>query len=322
MPFEAIHFFERKFPSSNMILIWGNKPVLIDTGFGSDLQLTELLLREAGFSPAKIQIIINTHYHSDHVGGNSGLQRNYGISIAAHRWEAKLINNRNREACSAEWLDQPIEPYQIDLLLSDGDEINTGNVMIQALHIPGHTLGHIALYMPESQELVCGDCFQKNDVGWINIFREGAASIEISLNSIEKLAKLPLQRAYPGHGPIIDTPSSVIVDARRRLEKWLAHPEKAAWHACKRILAYALIIRNGLNENDIKSYLLKCGWFNDFSRNIFNIEPVDFIKPLINEMIRSAAAEWKNGNLVAVTPHNPPGFNWSSHLPFPRNWSN
>ncbi len=69
-------FFERMFPSANMALIKDEFPVLVDTGFGSDWAETERLIREAGISPETLQLIVNTHYHSDHVGGNHQLQKN------------------------------------------------------------------------------------------------------------------------------------------------------------------------------------------------------------------------------------------------------
>src|SRR5690242_12907257 len=98
-------FFERPFPSANMALVRGERPVLVDTGYGGDLAGTERLLRAAGCGPERLSLIVNTHYHSDHVGGNHGLQRRHAIPIAAHRWEADLVNGRDREACGAAWLD-------------------------------------------------------------------------------------------------------------------------------------------------------------------------------------------------------------------------
>ena len=70
-----IIFFERKFPSANIILIKDRLSILIDTGFGSDTEETEQLIKEAGVLPAELHLIVNTHYHSDHVGGNFHLQK-------------------------------------------------------------------------------------------------------------------------------------------------------------------------------------------------------------------------------------------------------
>ncbi len=137
---EWLHFFERPFPSANMVLIRSTKPVLIDSGFGSDIEATEAMLRDAEVLPQTLTLIANTHYHCDHVGGNHALQQRYTIPIAAHRWDMAMVNQRDREACSAEWLNQPIESYQVNIALSDGDEIDAGNIKLQVIHTPGHTL--------------------------------------------------------------------------------------------------------------------------------------------------------------------------------------
>lgn len=71
----GVIFFERTFPSANMVLINDQQPILIDTGFGSDALETEQLIREAGVASEDLHLIVNTHYHSDHVGGNFHFQK-------------------------------------------------------------------------------------------------------------------------------------------------------------------------------------------------------------------------------------------------------
>ncbi|MCK2005109.1 MBL fold metallo-hydrolase [[Brevibacterium] frigoritolerans] len=214
----SIIFFGRKFPSANMVLIKDQLPVLIDTGFGSDVKDTEQLIKEVGISPEELHLIVNTHYHSDHVGGNFHFQK-YGVRIAAHNWEADLINSCDSEACSSEWLDQPVEPYRVDLKFSDNDDINTGSRTLKILHTPGHTLGHISLYEPEEEVLICGDLFHQGDIGWLNIFREGVSSIQRLIESLDRLSMLQIQQAYSGHGPQIENHLAAIDAARERFEK-------------------------------------------------------------------------------------------------------
>lgn len=313
-------FFERKFPSANMILIKDQLPVLIDTGFGSDAGQTEQFIREAGVSPEALQLIVNTHYHSDHVGGNFYFQQNYGVTIAAHKWDAEIINTHDSEACSSEWLNQPVESYRADTKLSDNDEIHTGNRTLKIMHTPGHTLGHISLYDPEEAMLICGDLFHNNDVGWLNIFREGVASIHRSLESLERLATLQINQAYSGHGPQIKDPESSIDAARKRFEKWLKAPKKVSWHACKRIFSFALIMKDGLTKEEVGTYLLSCGWFQDFSRYAFQRQPEEFIQILVNEMIRSGAAIWHDHYLIASASYQAPDKEWMRRNIRPKDW--
>lgn len=316
----SVVFFQRKFPSANMVLIKDQLPLLIDTGFGSDAQDTEQLIRAAGVSPEDLHLIVNTHYHSDHAGGNSHLQKNYGIKIAAHKWEAHLVNSCDAEACTAEWLNQPIEPYRVDRKLSDNDEIDTGNGILKVLHTPGHTLGLISLYEPEEKILICGDFFHKHDLGWINIFREGISSIQIAMESLERVAKLQIKTAYSGHGPMIDNPMASIDAARKKYESWLEAPERFFWHGCKRIFAYALMIKDGIPREDVDNYLKKCGWFFDYANYAFQIQPEEFIPILLEEMIRSKAAHWQNNKLFATTPYQGPPKNWTTQPLKPKDW--
>ncbi len=316
-----IMFFERPFPSANSIVIQDDQPFLVDTGFGSDVLRTEKLLTDAGILPKQLAGIINTHYHSDHVGGNHYFQQRYALPIAAHLWEGEMVNHCDLESCGSHYLDQPVEQYVVQQLLIDEQEILTGNSALQVLHTPGHTLGHIALYEQKQQILICGDLFQYNDVGWLNIFREGTNSVRRSYESLERLAKLPIKLAYPGHGRAIEEPLLMIDKARERLEKWMKSPEKMAWHACKRIFSFTLMLKNGLTSKEIPPYLLGCGWFHDFAVHSFQLEPKEFVQLLLDEMIRSKAAIWQQGKLLATAPFEIPSSKWIDEDWKPINWT-
>lgn len=313
-----LHFFERTFPSANMIFVRGPRPVLIDTGFGSDAVQTVQMLDAIGTHPSNLQAAVNTHYHADHAGGNHHLQTRYNVRIAAHRWEAALVNRRDHDACASEWLNQPIEAYLVDQWLRDGDVIDTGQIALQVIHTPGHTLGHLCFYA--DGVLICGDAFHSSDVAWLNIFREGVGAINRALESLDKLAQLPLHVAYSGHGPAALKPLDALDSARHRYEKWLDDPEKMAWHACKRILAYALMLTDGMTREDLNHYLPRCPWYLDISRYVFNTTPEDFLLPLLDELLRSRAAEWQGGRLVPIAPYQAPDRMWVASVPRPRQW--
>ena len=95
---DELKFFHRTMPSANMVLVRTRRAVLIDTGFGGDWLQTERLLRDSGMPPERLELVVNTHFHCDHVGGNFALQKGYQLPIAAHRIEAQLINRRDPAA--------------------------------------------------------------------------------------------------------------------------------------------------------------------------------------------------------------------------------
>lgn len=321
-PPDWLLFFRRPFPSANMVVIRGARPILVDTGFGSDARETEHLLRAAGIPPEQLALIVNTHYHCDHAGGNHSLQRDYGIPIAAHAWDGALINRRDRGACAAEWLDQPVEPYRVDLMLDDGDVLDAGGVTLRVLHTPGHTLGHIALHAADDQVAILGDTAHADDVAWLNPFREGAGALDRAESTVARLAALGLRWACSGHGPAMTDPPAALAAAAQRLAGWRAGPERLAWHAMKRIFAYALMILpdGGLDAADVAPYLLDCPWFADFSRYAFDREPAAMVQPLLDEMLRSGAARWQNDRLVPGAPFRPPAPGWLRGSGHPRDW--
>lgn len=310
---------QRAFPSANTGLVLGRRPILVDSGFGHDADLTLHLLADAGVEPGKLSLVANTHHHSDHVGGNHHLQSRFGVAIAAHRWEAVMVNDRDHDACSSVWLDQPVQPYDVDVVLEDGDTVDAGGPLLRVLHTPGHTLGHSALYAEEARLLMCGDAAHGDDVAWINIYREGAGAVRRAMASIDRLAALQPRCAVSGHGAPIDDPPAAFAASYARYERWLDDPERPAWHAAKRIFAFALMIAGGLAVASAEEYLLSCPWFGDISRNAMRLEPEDFILPFLNEMDRSGAVVAVDGVLRATVPHDVRPAGWAS-APRPNLW--
>lgn len=315
-----LHFFERPFPSANMVLIGTQQPVLIDSGFGTDIKRTEQLLYQAGVQPQALKLLLNTHYHCDHVGGNHHLQQQYGVPNAAHFIEAQEVNRRSKDACDAEWLEQPIEPYEVNYFLADGDEIDAGGVRLQVLHTPIHSLGHLSFYLPDQQILIAGDTIHRRDVAWLNPFRADGNLFESTLNVVDRLRSLPVRWACSGHGKAITEPAATFKRAQERYERWSRDPEKVGWHACKRILAYGLMMSNGLSEEELHAYLLRAPWYQDYTRKLFEVEPIAFIAPLLAEMLRSRAAAWQNGRLMALAPYHPLPEGWAKTQRYPREW--
>lgn len=192
--------------------------------------------------------------------------------------------------------------------------------MLQVIHTPGHTLGHISLYAPDEQILILGDAVHGDDVAWINPFREGAAALQRTLETLDRQVDLPVSLAYSGHGVAIEDLGGAIGAARQRYAKWLGEPQKAHWHSCKRIFAYALMIKGGFTEKEVTPYLLRCPWFEDYARHSFDAEPEDFVEPLLEELLRSKAAGWQDGKLVVLAPHSSPPAGWPSGPTRPKGW--
>lgn len=120
--------------------------------------------------------IINTHHHYDHVGGNLELQKKYVAEILCY----KADKNRTPGA---------------NTLLSDNENIKIHSWQMQILHIPGHTLGQIAIHCESQKCVFVGDTLFRFGCG--RLF-EGDA--QMMFDSLKKLKNLPADtKIYCGH---------------------------------------------------------------------------------------------------------------------------
>ena len=124
----------------------------------------------------KLDFILNTHHHNDHVGGNIDLKKKYNSKIICSSYDEKKIPG-------------------VDIKKSDGDQFSLGETDFKIIHIPGHTLGHIAFYSEQASVIFTGDTLFSLGCG--RIF-EG--TFEQMFKSLEKIKNLPKNTMmYCGH---------------------------------------------------------------------------------------------------------------------------
>jgi hydroxyacylglutathione hydrolase len=124
----------------------------------------------------RADLILNTHHHWDHVGGNDALNSQYGCPIYASPIDAEKIHG-------------------VTKLIKDGEKIAFGNEVIRAISIPGHTLGHTAFYFENSHVVFAGDTLFSLGCG-----RLFEGTHEQMWTSLQKLASLPDDtKLYCGH---------------------------------------------------------------------------------------------------------------------------
>lgn len=124
----------------------------------------------------KLDFILNTHHHTDHVDGNLKLKEKYGSKILGYNLDKNRIPG-------------------IDICLLENQEEKIGNLKFKVIFIPGHTSGHIAFYFSEEKIVFTGDTLFSLGCG--KVF-EGTH--EDMFNSLAKLKSLPPEtRVYCGH---------------------------------------------------------------------------------------------------------------------------
>ena len=144
----------------------------------------------------KLKYIINTHGHFDHVGANKALKEKTGAPILIHRVEAPLLAQLSSSA--AVWGMQVDDSPPADRLLEDGDRISFGEITLEVIHTPGHSLGGISLYTPK--DLFVGDTLFAGSIGRTD-FPGGDYEQLISGVRTRLFVLGDDVRVFPGHGP-------------------------------------------------------------------------------------------------------------------------
>ena len=124
----------------------------------------------------KLDFILNTHHHLDHIGGNMELKKKYSAKVVGFEGDKHRIPG-------------------IDIALKDREKLIFGNSEVEILHIPGHTLGHICFFFINEKLAFTGDTLFSLGCG--RIF-EGTH--EQMFKSLNKIKKLPGKtKIYCGH---------------------------------------------------------------------------------------------------------------------------
>ena len=124
----------------------------------------------------KLNFILNTHHHFDHIGGNLELKKLYNAKVVGFLGDKHRIPG-------------------IDITLKDNEEWTFGNSMVKILHIPGHTSGHICFFFKKEEAAFTGDTLFSLGCG--RIFEGDHKQMLASLNKIKKLPKNT--NIYCGH---------------------------------------------------------------------------------------------------------------------------
>tara|TARA_B100001057_G_C22809054_1_gene934640 strand:+ start:454 stop:1212 length:759 start_codon:yes stop_codon:yes gene_type:complete len=124
----------------------------------------------------KLDYILNTHHHADHVDGNLELKKKYRSKVFGFHLDSSRIPG-------------------IDILLKENQKQKIGNLEFKVIFIPGHTTGHIAFYFEKEKVVFTGDTLFSLGCG--RIF-EGTN--KDMFNSLIKLKNLPPEtKVYCGH---------------------------------------------------------------------------------------------------------------------------
>lgn len=294
-----IRVFERGWLSSNNILLLsGEGCALVDSGYVSHAPQTLALLQGAlGSRPLKL--LVNTHLHSDHCGGNAALQSRYpalrtlippGHADAVRQWDAVALSyTPTGQSCP---------PFRFDEALAPGTSLRLGarDWVIHAA--PGHDPHSVILFEPEYRVLISADALWQNGFGVVFPEIEGFQAFDEVGATLDLIASLQPRLIIPGHGTPFDQLAPALSAARQRLAQFRADPRRHARHAAKVLLKFKLLELQQVSLSDFRAWVAQTGYFRLLHEAYF--APVEFrnwIDELLQDLARTGAARL-DGQLV------------------------
>ncbi|MDQ5956129.1 MAG: MBL fold metallo-hydrolase [Candidatus Rhabdochlamydia sp.] len=166
--------------------------VVIDVGQDSAQELNSYAERHQ----LKLEKILLTHSHWDHIAGLAHLKNHLDIRVYVHQDDENNIINPGSDGLL---LFIPIQGVKVDHYLKDEEVINAGDLRIKVIHTPGHTPGGVCFYLEEQKMLFSGDTLFQGAIGRMDL--PTACSPLKMIESLKKLETLPQETIiYPGHG--------------------------------------------------------------------------------------------------------------------------
>ncbi len=180
----------------NCTLLWctkTNKAALSDPG--GDLSRLKAAVDEHGVDLEKIII---THGHLDHCGQAGMLAEELGIPIEGpHEDDRFWIDQLDGDGARYGMVAKSFEP---DRWLQDGDQVTVGELVLDVIHCPGHTPGHVIFYHQPSKLAVVGDVLFQGSIGRTDFPRGNHQDLIDAIT--QKLWPLGDDVTFiPGHGP-------------------------------------------------------------------------------------------------------------------------
>ena len=297
---ESLLVLERGWLSANNILFFdGDQATLVDSGYVTHAAQTVDLVGHA-LRGRRLKTLINTHSHSDHIGGNAALQAAFGCEVMVPAGLHAAIAEWDEDALLLSPLGQQAARFQHDRLIGAGSELEMGGLNWQALAVPGHDMEALAYYNPEKRILISGDALWENGFGVVFPELLGEADgLASTRATLEMLSRLPIDVVIPGHGAPFAAVDAVFERAFRRVDSFSADIDKLAWHAIKVIVSFAMLEKRRLPAADFPAFLLGLPFAVDVNRRYVGLSEDQLAVRIERELLLVNALRREDGFLVA-----------------------
>lgn len=297
---KGLFFVERGYLNGNHFVYRSEHPVLIDTGYVSDFNITEKIITSLGVNIEDVRRIISTHCHCDHIGGNRLIQDRSGCDIAMHRIGKHFIDTKDDWSTWWTYYHQKADFFNCTQTLEDGDVISIGPHEFQVIYTPGHSADGIVLYNPKEKVLLSSDILWQNDLPVITIRIEGSRTLFSFQESLEKIESLDVNRVYPGHGKPFTRFKDAVASCKDKLSRYMEHPERIGTDLLKKIMIYTLMMHLSVQADTFFDHLMETWWFKETVDLYFNKDYETKYQQILESFLARGLVKQKEGQFFTT----------------------
>lgn len=293
-----IEVIVRDWLNANQILLRGRDGVvLIDTGYVTRAAQTLALLRQH-IGAARVDLLVNTHCHSDHMGCNAAVQRTYACRTLIPEREAPLISAWDDRGLWLEYTGQEAERFDFDGVLQAGETYRWGDLDWLAVAAPGHAAGALVFWNAQERILISGDALWERGFGLV--MPEPQAALEEAQATLEVIAGLAPRIVIPGHGQPFADVDAALERCFGRVRASRGNPERMTRHAFKAMLSFTLLDKGGMLVTELPQYLQHVAFFREFNAKYLQRPPEMLAQMLVAELEQAGVVKCEGGRVAPV----------------------
>lgn len=295
-----VRVLERGWLSANNVLLFdGDTATLVDSGYVTHAEQTVTLLREA-LGGRHIGRLINTHSHSDHIGGNAAVQRAFGCAIGVPAGMADAVHAWDEQALLLSIAAQQGEAFRHDHVIAPGERLQMGGYEWQALAAPGHDMDALVFHAPDARLLISGDALWRDGFGilFAEVIGTGGG-LEGARATLEAIARLPVEHVIPGHGaPFIEVEEALDA-AFARLRAFEEDGARMARNAIRACFTFTLLEQRSLEIDSLPDYLVSVPLYREANERFLGLSSGELAEWLLRELQRAGVAR-REGQLLCA----------------------
>ena len=289
---------ERGWLSSNNILFAGREQTaLVDSGYATHAPQTLDLVAHL-LQGRRLDLLVNTHIHSDHCGGNAALRQAYGCRTLIPAGEAAAVRDWDEDALTYAATGQQCPRFGFDATIAPGDALLLGDLEWQVLGAPGHDPHSVILYCPAERLLISADALWENGFGVIFPELEGESGFAETRATLERIARLDVRLVIPGHGAPFTDATAALARAFRRLDFLAGDPVRNAQNGVKVLVKFRLLERKRVALSTLRSWMREVPLLIVSNRNHLKMDEDELAGWTAAQLVKAGAAAIEDGMLV------------------------